>query len=446
VLRCSARPPQGKKIKCPACGHAFLPELDDDEATGIREKPSPLAKRSSRKIDDGDPDEKPRSKGSRDDDDDDGLPDRKRRRDEDDDEDDRPIKKKRKKKSGSVMIMIGLGVFGLGGALLSCVLCGVGAFLWPGFLLPRADLEAFVPPDANVVMSGNPKLMRTKSANLEKLMRQQAAFAQRANGQAQLEDVSLNSERMLPFCYTNGFENKLVTIFQSTWSDIAKIKRNPNLGPAQTIGGHANIHKAIDQGKRNGLPAFIAFPGKNVVLTTEHDEKALLAALDRGKKPKEPNPALELSRRVDKSPFWMAVSLDANARGQLRRDLAQGAVMVPALANTAAAVDGIKGGTVAFDITSKEDVQIDAVVLCQNADGAGKIKAGAEAGLNLVKVGLQFAPQGLGQPRIPPTLIADLNSIVFSTKDASATASMKLSSQTLQDLVILGAAQLNFGR
>ena len=343
-----------------------------------------------------------------------------------------------------MMVVIGLGVVGGGGALLSCVLCGVGAFLWPGFLLPKADFEAFVPPDANVVIGVNPKLLRAKSANLEKLMRQQAAFAQQANQQAQLEDVSLNSERMLAFSYTKGFENQLVSIFQSTASDIAKVKRNPNLGPAQTIGGHSNIHKLIGQGKRNGLPAFIAFPGKNVVITTEHDEKALLAALDRGKKQKEPNPALELSRSVDKSPLWLAVSLDANARGQLRRDLGQGPMVAPALANGAAVVDGVKGATVSFDITAQEDLQIEAVVLCNNPDAAGKIKAGAEFGLNLVRVGMHFAPQGLGQRRIPPTLIGDLNSVTFRSKDANATASMTLSSRTLQDLVILGAAQQNF--
>ena len=40
---------------------------------------------------------------------------------------------------------------------------------------------------------------------------------------------------------------------------------------------------------------------------------------------------------------------------------ADGARKAGAMNLTLTAVDGIKGGTVAFDITSKEDVQIDAV-------------------------------------------------------------------------------------
>ncbi len=51
VLRSSSRPPAGKKIKCPACGEAFFPELDDDDeevaATAIQSKPSAKTKAKS---------------------------------------------------------------------------------------------------------------------------------------------------------------------------------------------------------------------------------------------------------------------------------------------------------------------------------------------------------------------------------------------------------------
>jgi phage FluMu protein Com len=41
VLRTSTRPAQGKKVKCPACDEAFVPDLDDaKESTSIQERPS----------------------------------------------------------------------------------------------------------------------------------------------------------------------------------------------------------------------------------------------------------------------------------------------------------------------------------------------------------------------------------------------------------------------
>ena len=57
VLRLSARPAHGKKIKCPACEEAFVPELDDEES-GIQSKPGksrpPANKRSRAEEDDDD--------------------------------------------------------------------------------------------------------------------------------------------------------------------------------------------------------------------------------------------------------------------------------------------------------------------------------------------------------------------------------------------------------
>jgi hypothetical protein len=448
VLRASTRPPQGKKVKCPECGEAFLPDLDDEEeATGIQEKPS-LKSKAAPKKDDDDPDEKPRSKKPRDDEDDDGPPKKKRRPDDDDeDEDDRSIKKKAKKKSGSsMMLWIGLGVVGGGGALLSCVLCGVGAFVWPGFLNAKGDLNAFVPPDANMVIGGNPKMLRTKAPKLEKFIREQAAFAQPGNKQNDMEDVSFNSERMLAFGNTKNLDGKMVVLFQSTSADIAKLKRNPNLGPAQVIGGHSNVHKATEEGKKNGIPSFIAFPGNNVVIGAELDEKGLIALLERGKKTAQPNAALDLGRNVQSSPFWAAISLDADAKQKLRQSLEQGGNFIPALRDAAPAVDGIKGVTFAVDITDKEDIKMEASVICKNADDAGKIKTGAQASVDALRTLLQLGmgKQAPGQPRMPATLMDDLNSITLSTKDANATASMKLASQTLQDLAALGARQRNF--
>ena len=258
ALRLSARPPAGKKLKCAACGALFVPSFDDEEeATGIQESPKVQTKAAHR------------------DEDEDTPPRRQSRRDDDDYDDDVSIKKKKRKRakagSGRMLLMIGLAVVLGGGALLSCGACGIGAFLWPGFLLPKTDMTAFLPPDANIVMGGNPKVLRSKMPNLERAVRQHAAVA---NQRPEMEDVTFNSERMLVFGNSGvvDFKDTLVSVYQSTVGDIAKVKRNPQVGPAQTIGGQANVHRVTDEGKRNGLGAFIAFPGGNIIVTANGSE------------------------------------------------------------------------------------------------------------------------------------------------------------------------------
>jgi hypothetical protein len=127
VLRTSTRPAPGKKIKCPACGEAFVPDLDDAvESTGIQERPSINANAKSA------------SKNHADDDEDD-RPAKKRGRDEDEEE--RPSRKKRKaqQKSGGTTMLMVLFLLGGGGLFLVCAGVGVAAFIWPGFLRSKAD-------------------------------------------------------------------------------------------------------------------------------------------------------------------------------------------------------------------------------------------------------------------------------------------------------------------
>jgi phage FluMu protein Com len=127
VLRTSTRPAQGKKIKCPECAEAFVPDLDDaEESTAIQERPSLTAKAQS-------------SSKNRADDDGDDMPANKRGCDEDDDG--RPPRKKRKanqKSGGKIMLMV-LFLLGGGGLFMVCAGVGVTAFIWPGFLLGKPD-------------------------------------------------------------------------------------------------------------------------------------------------------------------------------------------------------------------------------------------------------------------------------------------------------------------
>ena len=450
VLRASARPPEGRKIKCPACAHFFVPELDseDDSATRIQAKPNAKAKRVGSRDDD---DEEPRNQKSHADDDDEAPRKKKKRNDDevDDDDDDRSIKKKgSKKKSGKGMLIIGGVVLLGGGALLSCVLCGVGAFVWPGFLKSNnpAELNAFIGPDANMVMGGNPKQLKAKIANLERIIKDQGAFVGQGNAK-ELEDVALNSERMLAFSHTSDAERKMVTVFQSTAADIQKVKRNPNLGAAQTVGGHNNVHKQGAQAKQNGLPKFLAFPGNNIVVTTDGDEAALIAALDRAKKPAQANATLEMGKSVSTSPFWMAVTPDADSLNKMRQEFERGgAMMPPGLRNAAPAVSGIKGVTLAMDTDDKSDFKLNANVMCKDAADATRLRAGVDDAWTMFKGVFMLGAmmQQPGQPPIPPTFTQDINSITFGTQGANMTASMKLQSKTIEELARIGA-QKNVG-
>jgi hypothetical protein len=131
VLRLSSRPAKGKKIKCPACGEAFLPDFDDE--TAIQEKRGEKAKSSSNKS---------RNESSRDDEDDeDDPPKRRRRYDEDDEEEVAPARKRKKpkKKAGSNMMMIILLLVGGCVLFLGCGVAGLTAFVWPGFMVAKPN-------------------------------------------------------------------------------------------------------------------------------------------------------------------------------------------------------------------------------------------------------------------------------------------------------------------
>ena len=164
ILKSPTPVPAGKKIKCPKCKQLFttppdaptkddaqetsvaavrkqppprpkakpapaaepeeeIPEIDDDLVVPDDEPPAKKKRRDPDEEDDDEPRSKNRKKRAEEDDDEDA---------EDEDEDDRPRKTaKKKKKAGRPMMLILL----LGGgfvALLACIGCGVGAFIFLG--------------------------------------------------------------------------------------------------------------------------------------------------------------------------------------------------------------------------------------------------------------------------------------------------------------------------
>jgi predicted Zn finger-like uncharacterized protein len=94
VFKANGEPPPGKKVKCPACKHAFVPAQDDDneEESENEEKPRGKAKTATKKTDDDRPKKRRRDEEDDDEDDEDDGD------EEDEDEDDVPAKKKKKKK------------------------------------------------------------------------------------------------------------------------------------------------------------------------------------------------------------------------------------------------------------------------------------------------------------------------------------------------------------
>src|SRR5262245_23039178 len=77
VLRPKSRPPEGKKVKCPSCESAFMPEIteEEDENARFQEKPSSRVSANN----------------THEDHDEDAGPPRNRRRDDDEDDDDLPV-------------------------------------------------------------------------------------------------------------------------------------------------------------------------------------------------------------------------------------------------------------------------------------------------------------------------------------------------------------------
>jgi hypothetical protein len=314
-------------------------------------------------------------------------------------------------------------------------------------MMPKAELEAFVPPDADLVLGGNPKQMNAKFAKLEQLLKEQMPFRPDND---QMEDISNKSEKMLGFAKSKDRDGKPVMIFVSNANDIAKVKRNPKLGPAQTLSGHADVHKVTDEGKRDGMGSYVAFPGSNIVIVSHQTEAELIAMLTRGKQKPQANATLEMGRSVANSAFWLAFTPDAEGRREMKQGLEKlgGNPMfpMPTLRNAATAVDGIKGFTIAFDFDEKQDIQLSAKAFCRDAGDAKLFKTGIEDAWNAALAVVQLAgivKKG-GMPEIPAAVKEDMGTMKFSVDGNNATAKMKIATKTIEDTVAMIGQKNNF--
>jgi hypothetical protein len=181
---------------------------------------------------------------------------------------------------------------------------------------------------------------------------------------------------------------------------------------------------------------------------SDQAEADLIATLKRGKEAAKPNTAVELSRTVNTSLFWMAFSLDAEMKTDLKKSLAEFPKFAEGMKEDAAgkavtaalpAIENLKGITATFDITATEDLKITASVVCKSADDATKIKAAADAVFAMGKKMMddKGGPGPMPIP-IPPGLQKDVRAITFQAKDANVTISLQISNQTIQELAKMG--------
>ncbi|MSU77239.1 MAG: hypothetical protein EXS16_03985 [Gemmataceae bacterium] len=447
VLRSTQRPPAGRNVKCPACNEGFVPELDNDEATGIQEEPRLKSKAKAVDddveevdVDEVDDDEKPRKK-------------KKSNRDDDDEDDGGARKKKKgKKKAGANKMLVygGIALVGIGG-LLSCVLVGVGAFVWPGFLLSKdSALFAFVAPDANVVVYADLKQTRTRMEPLEKMVREQNL----GKNPGQLEnnammDLMKNADKLVFSGNMAKSKDSMTVVVQVPAAEVEKFKKSPGMGAPTTIGGHANVYKPAGGGGGRLLPQFVAFPAADIVVFADQPEADFIRVLDRGKKGVQPNAAIDLGKSASGSLVWVAVVFNAEMRKDMKQTLQKFGAASKKMGAAATAVDGCKGIIISFDATNKQDLKIAATLTCKDAVDAVKMKDGLDDGFNQLRgfLALMQNAGGMmpGQAEMPKGIIQDLNSTAFHSQGNNATATLTITSQSLQELARFGEKKGGMG-
>jgi hypothetical protein len=454
-----------------------LPELDDeDQPTGIQEKPRIKASAKS-----------PSKNRAADDDDD--LPHKRGRGGEDDDHD-QPFKRKKKakQKAGGSLMVIVLLLLGGGGLFLVCAGVGLGAFVWPGFMLskpdgkkvafadgkadaheddpgkmkevkppvviPQNDIYNYMLADASVLFGSNMKGLRDKD-QLEPLLNQLDAMAPPNNKTPkEFRDLFRNCDGMLlslqlpPLAFQpqpfqpGGPQDlpkaKVVMGVLTTPQAAARFRSLPKLGAEEKLAGKYSIFRP---GKFDrDWPPLVAFAGDRLLLFAELTDNEMIAILDQGaRKQGGQNRLVPLARTVDSSHFWAAWLFDEN----VMRNLNAQAIgkEVPAFVEALQALQRAKGGTVSANSTNGNAWRIQVGVECANQPDAASVKSGGDAFLPLMFIGLQNLPQG--SPKPPPTLMQDLKSINLETKETTATLTMQITPQTLSDLAKIGAAGKN---
>ena len=491
VLRTGNRPAEGKKIKCPACGKPFVPELDDDDDEGsrIQTKPSLKAK------------QKAKTNVSKT-----GV--KKRRADEEDDDDERPsAKKKAAKKSGGNMILIILLVLFGGGFLVSAGLCGVGAFVWPGFLKSektaeqklaealKKDLEdaAKKIEDAKPAVDPNKdkenKDKKDKVDVAEDKDKKKDGDAKKDKDGAAAKDgdkknqpaklvnnnnindfilpeapilVGANFSSLRASFQFDPIMNKIEENIPA--EELAKLKEFRELlrstdqilvsvvigqdGPKFVIGATTTGTQSLKTFKKQLRPEekladrfpihrsaedkdpklTLAFPGDKLVLITNLKDDDLTTLLETAAQKKVvPGPADGLRKSVDKAHLWGAYVFDDMIRDKFDAPK-EVTDDVPEAAQAARALRQAKGASFAFRFTTTTSGELDFHVDCDSPAAAKSLNDGAVAMVNFALKKLQEDKQA------PPSFLRDFKSVKITTKGTMVSLFVRGNLETIQDL------------
>jgi hypothetical protein len=465
VLRTTTRPAPGKKIKCPACAEIFVPQIDDDEAAAIQANPSAKTKtalktesaandkKPARAEDDEDA---PRKKAKRTDaaeaDDDAPKKKSKRARDEDDDdEDDRPAKKvkKSKKKAGSMMTVALLAVAGVG-VFLGLGACGIGAFVWPGFLrssdkqiaqggrndlvkkgpteFNHNEIADLVSPKSVYLIGFNTKALREANqlnAMLKKLDDTAALGNKMPN---EYRDLLRTSDKMLIGVLNFGGKTvEVMAVLMPTAEALASFKSSPTLGAESKINDKYRVQRPGVNVP--GVPKTLVYAGDRTVLLTDLPDDQIALILDPiQSKQTVPSPAAALGKTVEQAHIWAAVAFDDEVR-KLFNDPGEAGKQSPELQQAFQVVQRAKGSSMAANFeTSKWNVRLN--VECANADDAKRLKDLADsARASLAKLLATLADFG----QAPKSALSDFNSVSVQSQGATATLTAQVSQKTITD-------------
>jgi hypothetical protein len=418
VLRTAKRLAPGKKIKCPGCEEIFAPEFEDDD---VKESVETEPPRSKAKRDEQDANQKPRRPAPKPDDEvEDEKPQRKKARavdeDDDTDDDDRPRKKKKaKKKSSAMMLALVIG----GGVLvaLSCGLLGVGAWVWPGFLISPTnnnDIQAYIPWSVNQIYGIDTKAV-SQQGQLDFAMKWLETFGPLKDRPLPPEVMELvrDSEKLIVSVQTGARRPPTyIAILAKDTAAVEKFKAAAALGAPERLERRHNVYRT---GKKAGAkwPAFVAMPGDRLVLLNDMPEEFLVELLKRGEKPDDrQSGAVTYSKAVEQSPVWVAWEVPTVGAAKLQANVKKGPMIAP---------PEPKGGTMAAEFAQDHWKVHFRIEMPTEAD-ATKMKA------------LMDLQKGMAAFGAPAPVAKDINTLVSEVQGATLSIRIQMSPQTIEEI------------
>jgi hypothetical protein len=457
TLRLSARPAQGKKIKCPACEEIFVPKFK--EASAITANPSQLKASASKNG------KRPRAEEEDDVDD-----------EEEEEEEERPAKKKNKKKkakAGSNMVLI-LLLAGGGFLLLSVGGFVLTAFVWPGFMISKPNgpiaskdgknkgntgegnaFTSFMHADAHIAVGGDLKSMRDgkQKENIAALIKQM----EKTNGKmpAAMTELMPECERIMMTVSAKAAGQRpntvpveggkkgrpgkgkgpppkqvpvttQVVVVQMTADGIAKAKKLPGVGEEEKLGKY-KIHRTDDK----FMPMVLAFPTDRILVFTSMADADITTMLDNAAQGRPDGKLAKMIAQVESKHVWGAWTPDDETKKWLRemdvKKMAAEPDMPPQTLQILQAAQKFVGGTFTLDGAASGSLDIRLQAEFEDAAAATSIKEGGDG----VKQFALTELRKLNSKELAPVL-KDLDGLTFQADGAKVSAKLTISAESIK--------------